>query len=271
MFVDIKSLKILGLNKEECSILQVIKGQSYKIDELSKITKIPRTSLYYILPRLEERGFIRKSTQGKKVFWKQGKNIKDVYQSALDSLLTNGENNASINILSKETEITILKKEKILQIFEDISNLAPRTRIYGIQPNTSFLQAIENVALEDLLRINIAIKQKNIIMEGIIHEHSMDAVQDFFNKNDLRKFLESFGGRSADTVKLPANYLSTTKSEIYLYNNTISIINWNNQFAISIKNGDVFQLIMEMFRSTKYLLQRYDQNEKIARKLVDLK
>ena len=88
---------------------------------------------------------------------------------------------------------------------------------------------------------------------------------------DKKRLLASFSGRSADTAKLPEGFLNNTKAEIYLYDNKkIAIINWYENFAVTIENKDVFDLLIEMFRSTKYMLKKYDQNEKIAKKLVDL-
>lgn len=271
MHIDSKTAKILGLDKDDLFVLQKLDAKSLKIAEISKETKIPRTSLYYMLPKLENRGFIYQTKKGSKIFWRKNKNIKDTYEKALNALITPEEQNVSFNISSDKTKISVLKKEKILQIFEDIANLAPRTRIYGIQPDTSFLHAIEYISLEHLLRINNVIKQKHIIMEGIIHERSLDSVEKIFSKNDLKKFLESFGGRSADTATLPSNYLESTISEIYLYNDTIALINWKEKIAVTIQNKDVYELLKAMFDSTKYMLKKYDQNEKIARKLVNLK
>lgn len=270
MNIDSQTAKILGLDKDEALILQKLHTKPFKIAEISKETNIARTSLYYMLPRLESRGFIRQVKQGKKLLWEKDRNIKDTYEKALGSLVNAEEQNISLNTFSNETKVSVLKKEKMLQIFEDIANLPSRTRIYGIQPDTSFLQAIEYISFEDLLRINTIIKQKSIIVEGIIHERSIDSMENLFSKNDLKRFLESFGGRSADTVTLPPNYLEKTISEVYLYNNTVALINWKNEFAIKIQNKDIYDLLKAMFDSTKYMLNKYDQNEKIARKLVEL-
>jgi hypothetical protein len=64
--------------------------------------------------------------------------------------------------------------------------------------------------------------------------------------------------------------MNNISSEIYLFENILVIANWKEEFAVVIHNEDVFQLLLEMFKSTKYMLNKYDQNEKIARKLVDL-
>jgi predicted transcriptional regulator len=270
MQIDSKTAKILGLHKDEVLVLEKLDGATLKIAELSQETKIPRTSLYYMLSRLEDRGFVHQVKQGKKILWTKSKDIMSTHKKALSALLDKEEANILTSLISKETKVSVLRDKKIIQIFEDISNLAPRTRIYGVQPDTSFVQAVEYIPLTDLIKINNTIKQKNIIVEAIIHERSIDSIQNLFNKDDLRVFLESFGGRSADTVKLPFDYLKTTSSEIYLYNNTVALINWKEKFAVTIQNEDVFELALEMFKSTKYMLSKYDQNEKIARKLVDL-
>jgi hypothetical protein len=105
----------------------------------------------------------------------------------------------------------------------------------------------------------------------VIHEKGTSEMLKSLSEENKRKLLESFGGRSADTVKLPSNYLENTKAEMYMYQGKLAIMNWKEEFAVVIKNKDVFELFMEMFKSTKYLLKKYDQNEKIAKMLVDEK
>ena len=89
-------------------------------------------------------------------------------------------------------------------------------------------------------------------------------------QENRKKLLKSFADRSADTAKLPENFLKDTKAEIYFYGDKVAIINWYEEFGVIIQNKDVFELLKEMFNSTKYMLKKYDQNEKIARRLIDV-
>ena len=154
-------------------------------------------------------------------------------------------------------------------MLREISDLPLKSRFYGIQPEASIIQAVTRNDIKEIIRFNRKINSKKLIVEGIIHEKGTDSMIKVLPTRIGIELLKSFSNRSADTVKLPDNYLNKTKSEIYLYNNKIAIVNWSEEFAVIIQNKDVFDLLKEMFNSTKYLLERYDQNEKIARKLVD--
>jgi hypothetical protein len=225
-----------------------------------------------MLPKLKERRFITQVKIDKKVYWKKSSDddILHSYKGILESLSNNTV--GITKTISKESDITVhIGSSNLETVFSEISKLAPKSRVYGIQPGISLLGVIQKMPLEHIIPFNKKLKQKQIIMEGIVHEKSLDAIEKILSKEDSKKLFESFGGRAADTSKLPEDFLDTTKAEIYLYDNKVAIMNWHEEFGVIIKNKHIHNLVMEMFKSTKYLLQRYDQNEKIARKLVDLK
>jgi predicted transcriptional regulator len=271
MIIDTEIAKILGLGKEEVLILQKLSTEPVRIADISKETRIPRTSLYYMLPKLLDRKLIVQIKIGGKIHWKRNtdENILNSYKKIIESLSNNTV--GATKTISKESEVTIyIGASNLETVFSEIMKLPPKSRAYGIQPGISLLGVIQKMPLEHIIPFNKKLKQKQIIMEGIVHEKSLDAIEKILSKEDSKKLFESFGGRAADTAKLPEDFLDTTKAEIYLYDNKVALMNWHEEFGVIIKNKHLYNLVMEMFKSTKYLLQRYDQNEKIARKLVDL-
>lgn len=272
MIIDVQIAKILGLHKDEVTIIQTLGTDSLRIADISKGSRIPRTSLYYMLPKLMERKLVKQIKIDKKVYWKKNsdEDILNSYKKIIESLSNN-----TVGItkkISKESELTIhIGIPSLESIFFDILNLTPKSRVYAIQPGISLLEVVKKMPFKNAVMFNKKIKQKQIIVEGIVHEKSLDDIEKILNKNDARILFESFGGRAADTSKLPEDFLSTTKSEIYLFDGKVAITNWHEEFGVTIKDKHIYNLMIEMFKSTKYLLQRYDQNEKIARKLVDLK
>ena len=277
MKISKENAEILGLSKAELSIIDSLEARDSKNKDLSiiniaKVTGIPRTSLYYMLPKLEKRGFIEMKRNNKKIFWRKSRDedfqrkylrtLEDVTEKELKQFSPIGDDN----------RIQVLRgTNQLLTVFNELIELPNRTRIFGIQPDLSLVEVVKKIPMKKALEICDGIKDKNLIMDGIVHEKSIDSVKKVIvNKSDIRDFLKSFGGRSADTSKLPDNFLADTKAETYLYEDKVTLLNWDKEIAVIIKDKDIFHLVKEMFNSTKYLMERYDQNEKVARKLVDL-
>lgn len=271
MQIDSKIAKILGLHKDEVLILQKLTSEPLRIADISKETKIPRTSLYYMLPKLEDRKFITQIKIEKKVYWKKNSDeqILTSYKKIVESISTNtlGETKK----VSKDTQITFYHgNDQVINILREVSSLPPHSRFYGIQPESSIIAAVNNNPLDSIIDFNHKVKKSKLIVEGIIHEKGTYSMLQKLSQEEQKRLLGSFSKRAADTAKLPEGYLNSTQAEIYLFKNKIALVNWVEEFAVIIENKDVYDLLKAMFDSTKYMLNKYDQNEKIARKLVEL-
>ena len=234
------------------------------VSEISRISAIPRTSLYYMLAKLEKRGLVRKIVTDKIIRWKIISN-DDSYQEYSTEL---SQNSTLDN--KKKNDITILHgKKDLLDIFRRISELPPKNRFFGIQPKQSIVHAMSGADLKDIVSINEKIKTKGLIVDGIIHESGTDSMLNGMSPRDRIKLLKSFGDRTAETAKLPEDVLKKTKADIYFFGKNVAIVNWYKEFGVIIKDEDVFELLKEMFDSLKEKTSRYNQNEKIAEKLKD--
>ena len=277
MKISKENAEILGLSKAELSIIDSLEARDSKNKDLSiiniaKVTGIPRTSLYYMLPKLEKRGFIEMKRNNKKIFWRKSRD-EDFQRKYLRTLrdVTEKELN-QFSPIQDDNRIQVLRgTNQLLTVFDELINLPNKSRFYTIQPDASFSQVIKKIPVSEALKVGNRIKSKEIIVESILHEKSVDSIKNnLSDKKSLKDLLASLGGRSADTVKMPEGFLSNTKAEAYLYGDKISLLNWDKEIAVVIKDKDIFHLVKEMFNSTKYLMERYDQNEKVAKKLVDL-
>ena len=277
-------VQILGLSPYEVTMLKTLKEKDYCIQDLAIEANIPRTSIYYALPHLVDRGFIESYRRNKKTYW------RNIYDLKIDNLIKsqqaelthtdtesakdnkNKSDGNFIKRISNSSKISIYNGDgQTVKALLAISEIAPHSRFYGIQPEASVVGAVSKNRVDDIIKFNNHVKDSKLIVEGIIHERGTDTMVQHLSPKDKKRLLASFSGRSADTAKLPEGFLNNTKAEIYLYDNKkIAIINWYENFAVTIENKDVFDLLIEMFRSTKYMLKKYDQNEKIAKKLVDL-
>jgi predicted transcriptional regulator len=273
MKIDTESARILGLDKYEQVILNTLTEEKTLLADISKLTEIPRTSLYYTLPRLLDRGFIEKRKIGTKIYWwkRPNQEIKQQVQKALNKIFNQSSESFTKNI-SNQSDITFYYgAENVAKVFEEMVKIPKNSRWYGIQPGPSILDLIPKVPTYKTVTFNKKVKEKKLIVEGIVHEGYIEEMKNIMKPDDYKALLESFGGRSADYAKLPPDYMSNISSEIYLFDDRVALVNWKEEFAVIIHNEDVFNLLFEMFKSTKYMLAKYDQNEEIARKLVELK
>lgn len=277
MQISKETALILGLSKTELSIIDSLESKDLKernmsIINISKETGIPRTSLYYMLPKLEKRGFIEVTKNNKKIFWRKSSD-EDFEKKFLRTIadVTGNTKKHNSPILSDDRIKILYGADQVATVFDQITSLPNRTRVFAIQPDLSILDVIKKIPIKKAIEVCDGIKNKHLIMDGMVHEKSIDSIKaSLSDKKVLKDLLSSFGGRSADMAKMPDNFLPDTHAETYLYEDKVTFLNWDKEIAVIIKDKDIFQLVKEMFNSMKYLMDRYDQNEKIARKLVDL-
>lgn len=261
---------IFGLSPSDRHIIRALSSHQLTIAELAAATAIPRTSLYYMLPYLKQRGFVEHIKLHKKIYWQKvpDSQIEETYTNALKEIGL-AKDDVQNKVISPKASITFYKgNAQVIQVLQELADLPFRSRFMGIQPEASIINAINNNPLQKIVAFNEKIKESEIIAEGIIHETGTETMTKALSKESRDKLLKSFAGRSADTVKLPEGFLNHVQAEIYIFQNNVAIVNWQEEFAVIIRNKDVTELITGMFTSTKYLLERYDQNEKIAKKLI---
>jgi sugar-specific transcriptional regulator TrmB len=132
---------ILGLTKYEIRILESIPNMGKQISTISRTTKIPRTSLLYILRKLEKRKLVKSNKNGKYTYW------RSIIKYLFPKIFNQG--------------VTILKgKEELFSVLEKIGELPNNTRISGIQPSKSIVEVVKKVPLDKINILNKKIKDK---------------------------------------------------------------------------------------------------------------
>lgn len=244
------TIDILGLTKYEIKIIETISNIGKKVSTISRITKIPRTSLLYILKALEKRRLVAPVKIGKYTYWKS--NTINAFR-----ILKN----------SKSDVIIYDGLEEVLTIFDKLTEQPMHARVQGIQPDKSITSLLKKMPLERAVEINKKIKSKKIIMEGIVHEQTPSSILDEFGKKYAEAIFNSFIGRLEDYVKIPDDF-ADVESEMYIFGGSAFIINWNTETGIEIHNKDMVALLSAMFACTKELGFRYSQNQKMAKHIA---
>jgi len=273
-----KRRNLLGLGTVDARVLETLAAGSFSVSMLSREVNSPKTTLNYVIKRLFSRGLIVKVPKGKRTWWtlQDPNKLQDQLIDIGEEFYPKRTSGVTTIPISKDTRIAIYRGAKSLyQLWQKFTSLSKLERLYSVQPDTSFNAAVSHIinelSYETLVELNDEIRSSKIVVEGIVHEHSADTIsQTIASANrDPKKFLSGFIGRLADTAKLPRDFMDVS-AEMYIHGNTFTIIHWDDEVAVSITNKAVATFFKEMFETLKYFCNKYDQNERIAKKLVEL-
>lgn len=237
--------RILGLTKQENKIMWAISDMAKHVSDIARITKLPRTSLLYILRGLEKRNLVKSLKNRKYTYWKS--NTINAFR-----MLKNVTSNVVIHN----------GLESIMSIFEQLTNQSYNSRVKCIQPDSSIKYALRKIEASTWKTLNDVVKAKKFIIEGIVHEKSVATILSELGRNDAKRIYESFIGRLEDYVKIPEDF-ADVESEIYIFGGKAFIVNWNKEVALEIGDENMVELLDAMFSCVKELGIRYHQNRKM--------
>ncbi len=260
-----KSLKILGLNDTEVSILNAL--QSIKnTNDIVKDTKISRTGVVYSLKNLSRKGLIEKIRIGKRYKYvalsptRISEELKKVSETIC---ISSGTVQGTRIKTSTESEFVVhVGTKEMVLLFEKVMSLNRGERWKAIQPNKSWMNMHKILSSEDLVRINDSIKNNGIIVDGVLQDNAYRLYHEFFkqDKTSLKAIAESFIDRAADYTLVPHQFFNYN-AEIWLIRNTVCILNWLEGVAIEITNPDIRNFIKDMFEIVKEQGVKVDHNQ----------
>lgn len=253
--LDSDLARIANLSQKETNILQSLpyydpSGSGISLSELARKTRIPHSTLPRYLSMLKARGFVISRKIGSRPRYFE--NVSGALQMVP-------------SVQKYRTVHTLHGYKNIISIFERLAALSPKQRLSGIQPDKSVQNVFKKLPLNYLLKFNKTIKSKGLIVEGIVHEKSVETVQKHFGKN-ARKVFDSFVGRLEDYTKIPDGF-SDVGAEIYIFKNSVNLINWETETAVVITDQSMVQLLKAMFDCVKAVGTRYSQSEKMKKYL----
>lgn len=260
--MDAKQTRLLGLSKVEQKVLAALSLTPASIAELSRTARLARTTVNYAIRNLDKRGLLSISKKGKRKLWS----------------LEGGTSSDGVTPfpVSAETSIEIRRgASAIYDLWWSMTSTPKFRRLYAVQPDKSFNLAVEHFVRERssqaLIELNERIRKNKVIVEAAVHETTAETIPRTLQSSgqEAVPFLKSFMGRMADTVKLPPEFMNYG-TEIFFCDDVFAIIHWEDEVAVVIKNKEVVAFFKGMFESLKYLCARYDQSEKMAKKIIEL-
>lgn len=247
MIIKKENLNFLGINTKENKIINRLEEKSpAKVTDIAKNINTPRTTVYFLLNKLEDREIVEKIKIANHYEWQLISNLD--FSQKLEKIL-------KLSGKSKDVEIHS-GQDKIIEAYEQILNFNKTNRIYTIQGNKSAKHAIERINKQKLYDIHQKTKKDKIIIEGIIGQSSLKLFKQMSSSD-----LQSHFGRPVIAYVVPDKYVDFDV-DIIIHKNTVMLINFKNETVIINKEGFLTDLIKSLYslmidQSDKIDLNKY--------------
>lgn len=241
MNTDIK--KLLNLSKREARLLEILyKNPVQNVSQLAKSVEIPRTTVKFLLGKLEKRLLVKKTASGKRFKW---------------SLNTS---NIEVLGLFEEKFVEVYKGlENFEKIYLEISELPNAERIFSFQGNYSVKRALSQISMEFFNTVHVKFKKRKLIIVGIVGEKTIE----MFKKLDSQS-LRSHLGRATIAYVVPDAYTSFD-ADIFSIKDKLYLFNFQKEIAVIITNPSItaaFHSLLAFMQdhSKKLYLNEYIQS-----------
>jgi predicted transcriptional regulator len=259
-----KTLEIFGLTATQTKILSSL-GIERTLSEIVRETQISRTGINYCLTQLVKRGLAYRKKYNKRFYYRAMSSQELSEKLEAITLQLQVENGVSKNVkvrTSKESEFVIFRGIKeIIPAYEGIALLNKNERLRAIQPNKSWINLHKKLSSSQLIRVNNALRDNNIILEAILQKNAYTLYEKFF-QNDPEKIADiakSFTGRMADYT-LVSQTLFDYHAELWIFKHTGLMINWEEEIALEITNENLVGFLRDLFEIAKASGIKVDHN-----------
>ncbi|HEV7449397.1 MAG TPA: hypothetical protein VGP13_02570 [Candidatus Paceibacterota bacterium] len=205
------------------------------------------------LDSLKKRGLAESHKQGKRHVWlkaPQGIIEQDILMSA-ESL------GLSMVGLSLPGFSLIRGADKLTETLYTLLESLPRNgQFSGIQPTRSGLVSTDKIGPETIVKINELIKERGIVVRGVLEEDFVEQLHGKFG----REWLKSFAGRLTHTSVVPNGYLQYD-ADLYIIGESAMLANWKDEVGVVIENKDTVILLKSLYQFMHDSGRRLDNNE----------
>jgi predicted transcriptional regulator len=264
------ALKILGLSETEILILESLL-EYRNVQKIAKHKELSRTGINYVLKNLIKKGLVFKKRVGKRNFYiavSENELLKILDQTNSE---IRGENKKGVKVkISKQDEFVVhVGINEIVPAYERIAFENKNERIRAIQHHKSWLDILKKLSGEQLANFNRAIIKNHLILDGMLNESAYEDYRKEIKENPEKnkEVIKSLEGRMADYTVFPDNVFNF-HSEIWIFNSTTLMINWNEEVAIEITNENMTSFLKDMFEFVKMSGKKIDHN-KMLKEIIE--
>ncbi len=248
--------RIMGLKNKDFDVLQCLKsGQGYKVSQIARLIKQPRTTVGFSLNQLKRRGLVAKVRINNHYEWQkmatnnlESKFLKSWMWLAPD-LLSNR------TLLDHQIKIEFYRGiDSIKEIYKKILNISQNERVYTIQGLKSAACAHAKISPDYYFEFHQQFKNKRVILECV----SGFGVLKLFEQLS-QKELRSHYGRLVIAYLVP-DELVEHDFDVAIFEDNVMIINVNEAIAILVKNSSIANLFKTIFSNLQDRAKKIDLN-----------
>lgn len=262
-----KDLKLLNISVAENAILSFLakKKDSALVTDVATVTKIPRTTVHFLLKKLKERQLVStiRVDNHREWYLSPPAEIASNYREAIASL--ERKTNIAGGIVGKNIGVEVYEGVKnIKDAYKKILQIGRGNRVYFIQGNKSVQVAMKKVDWQFIIGFHTRFKERGIIMEAVMGKNTLELFKTF----NLQQ-LKSHHGRAMIT-HVVADRLINFDTDIVMFENVVMLINLNESNAVIIKNKAIVQALHSLFLAMQEVSTKIDINQHI-RQLIEQK
>ena len=270
MKYDSPDLKLLGLTDVEHRIFSVLSfEQSLSVTSSSELAEVPRTSALPALKRLSTRGLVRKVSSGSKTLWKKTNSEKlrrsianMLFALEIEEQFEELEKEVAIKISTQSEFILIKGAKNILRFQENSIKEHTKERSILAQGSKTSMTVAKLDLMSEFSRLNTLIKEQGIVTELLVSDKTLEEYEALMKKDNDWK--ESMRERLVVLYIVNSDMLADSAIDITMYKNRVSIINWEEQTMVVIKNKETMNIFRNWFGICIEQSQKINPNQFFA-------
>jgi hypothetical protein len=257
--------KILHLSTSETALIRALDAPK-NVTQLATETRIPRTSIGYMLESLEERGIVLRTIHGKRFVYSLAQ--KEALSRLTDEVRTFFDPSLSMVTTPSFDGLRVYKGvDAIIALHREMLEKQPRhSRVKAIQPNASFLNLFDRASIEQMITLNTAINESGAIMDAVVEKDAYKVYEEYWklDPEGFSRLNPTFLNRTTDYVALDRKSIPFV-NELWIYFDSVVISNWKDGLAVMITNQETRGLLEVLYDTLKMTGTKVNHAEEIQR------
>ena len=222
----------MGISLREFTLLKhLIEASSLKTLPLSKLADIPRTTVAYLLKKMETRDLVRHITINNHQEWRVSLELKKLLLREMTS--------------EEFSSAYYHNIEHIEKILENILKDSSQERIYFIEPYVQTQKYLSYISHKEQLHISELFQKHHNISEGISSEKNLVLLHTYNTT-----LLKNMSKRMAIIYVVPDEDLCFEEM-IIVYKDMVYTFNFNVPFALEIKNQPLANSMKSLIKALR--------------------